>query len=72
MIGFLILCGLLIFAAVIAIAALVAFGISVFKYHRETMTKEELEKNSKKVKEHIRRNYDDWKRSPSWTDENLS
>ena len=68
MIALLVLLGLLIVAAVVAVGLVVAFIVAVVKYRNGTLTKEELEKNSKKVQESFRGKYDNWRKSPTWYD----
>ena len=68
MIAFLILIGLLVAAAVLVVGFLVAFIVAAFRYRNGTLTKEELEISSNKVKKHIRKKLENWKRQPLWTD----
>ena len=68
MIALLELIGFLLIAAVFAVVFIVMFFVAVKKYCDGTLTKEELERNSKKVREYFRKRYENWKNSPTWYD----
>ena len=68
MIALLVLLGLLIVAALVAVGFMVAFVVAAVKHHKGTLTKEELEANSKRVKQSIRKKYWLWRTRPTWYD----
>ena len=68
MIALLVLLVLLIVAALVAVAFIVAFIVAAVKHRNGTLTQEELEANSKRVKQSIRKKYWLWRSRPTWYD----